>query len=625
MAAALGYLRILALAFVLASSSGCGHSEPPPVRVAPAAPRPPRAVVVESQAPLSLPHDLVLAGRWRNPKALLEKLAEWGGRDLSLEQWLRARVGQPDHPVDLTSPIELLVVLDRRSEPPALAWALSVGVVASLGDVAKSSAEPASPKDISSPSGLACAEATSLGPTRLRMVCAPSDDALARLLPHATRALPLASLADADVAFTLRAQPLADVHDKTIHALLSAWLSEAWGVPSVNKRFDAQWAGVVSGLTRELRDLAADLDGSSIEFSLRAGEEALELAMLAPAAAGRSVLGQLIVGTGASGLAPAEFWHAHEASEDAGFIWAFESAPLAQVREPLAALLGTVLDFRGVPDRLQQQARELLETLPLPRGPVVHASGRLPARRGGRYARPSWLDELGWQMYSVRGSFDEYRFYVSALVKAFNDPILGPQFGRLLRAAFGPRWVPARMRQRRLSHGGQLPKDSFGLEVTFAAPRVELTERDLASAGPEREAPPTLHVVFVPDEDGVKIAWGADENFLMSLVSEPRKATLSATLASRAGLGSLHAHRTLAGGFYSLAAFEEDRRSSVRDVPLWDADARPVANAPHRGSSPIVYSLSQPSDAPELLLTVRLARGTIEDLFYLAAAGVRTN
>jgi hypothetical protein len=181
------------------------------------------------------------------------------------------------------------------------------------------------------------------------------------------------------------------------------------------------------------------------------------------------------------------------------------------------------------------------------------------------------------------------------------------------------------MRQRRLSHGGQLPKDSFGLEVTFAVPRAELTERDLASAGPERDAPPTLHVLFAPDEDGVKIAWGADENFLMSLVSEPRSATSSTTLASRPGLGSLHEHRTLAGGFYSLAAFEEGSPSSAGSLGFWDGQATSVANAPHRGLSPIIYSLSQPSDAQKLLLTVRLGRGTIEDLFFLAAADARTN
>lgn len=626
MAAPSGHFKTLIL--VAASWCGCGHSEPLPVRVAPP-PAPPAAprVVADTQAPLSLPHDLVLAGRWRNPTALLGKLSEWGGGDLSLEHWLRARLAQPVHPVDLDSPIELLVVLDRRSEPPALTWALSLGVDAARGGAAQARSVHASPRDVSSPIGLACAEATALGPDPLRMVCAPSDNALALLLPHATRALPLASLGDADVdsAFSLRAQPLADVDDQEIHNLLSAWLSEAWGLPSVNKRFDAQWAGLVSSLTRELRDLAADLDGSSIEFSLEAGKEALELAILAPAAAGRSTLGKLIRGNGASGLAPSEFWHAHEASEDAGFIWAFESTPLAEIRRPLAALLGTVLDFRGVPDRLQQQARELLETLPLPRGPVVHASGRLPAPRGGRPARPAWLDELGWQMYSVRGSFDEYRFYVSALVQAFNDPVLGAQLGRLLRGAFGPRWVPQRMRQHRLSHGGHLPKDSFGLDVTFVVPRVQLTERDLASAGSEREAPPTLHVVFVPDEDGVKIAWGADANFLMSLVSAPRSATLATTLANRAGLGSLHQDRTLAGGFYSLAALEEGSRSSVWGRALWDAEAMPVANAPHRGLSPIVYSLSQPSEAAKLQLTVRLTRGTIEDLFFLSAAQARAN
>jgi hypothetical protein len=361
---------------------------------------------------------------------------------------------------------------------------------------------------------------------------------------------------------------------------------------------------------------------------VRSEQQTLELSVLAPAAAGRSALGQLLVGSGATGIAPAEFWHAHEASEDAGFIWAFESTPLARLRQPVAALLGTLLDFRGVPERLARQARHLVDDLPLPRGPVIHASGRLPAPAATVAARAPWLDELGWQLFNVRGAFAEYRFYVAALVDAFNDPILGPQFGRLLRGALGPHWAPLRMKQRRPRYAAELPRDSFVLEVTLStaftgSPSTAPPGTDPEPYASARAAPlPTLFVVFAPDdEDGVKVAWGGDEAFLVTVVSQPQATQASATLASRAGLGSLHERRTLAGGFYSLAALAELDGSLLPRIGPWERRAKSVAEAPHRGLSPIVYTVSQHSAAATLSLSASLGRDTVEDLLFLISGG----
>src|SRR5688572_6615727 len=128
-------------------------------------------------ASLEMPGDLLLAGRWKNPSELLAQLAAWTGGAPSLEAWLRARLGEPSRPIDLTAPLELIVVLQREQEPPALGWALSVGLEPAAG------AASAEPIDVESTSGLSCAESRSLGPASARMVCAPSDDQLARLLP----------------------------------------------------------------------------------------------------------------------------------------------------------------------------------------------------------------------------------------------------------------------------------------------------------------------------------------------------------------------------------------------------------------------------------------------------------
>jgi hypothetical protein len=596
---------------------GCGPAPLPPQPPPPPAPARLTKKLDAALASLEMPSDLLLAGRWKNPSALLGQLESWSGGALSLESWLRTRLGEPSRPLDLTAPIEVIVVLEREHEPPTLGWALSVG----LEPLSGAARGPAAPTDVESPLGLSCAESQALGPASARMVCAPGDDQLVRLLPHATRALPLTPLGDASVAIALRAAPLAELDEQRLRGLAASWLAGIVGEARINDRFEAQWANLLDGVARELRYLAEDLDGASIELAPREKDQALELSLLAPAAAGRSALGQLVAGSGASGLAPEEFWQAHQASDGAGFLWAFQPAPLARVRAPLAALLGTLLDYRGVPNRLEQQARELVLYLPMPRGPVIHASGRLPPA-GPRDARAPWLEALGWQLYSVRGNFEEYQYYFGALAKAFNDPILGPQFGRLIRSGFGPSWVPVHMQQRR-PLTNELPRGSFVLEVAFAGPSTALVEDPPEGEPRAREvAPPApeLFAVFVPDDDGVRIAWGADERFLSSLLVQPGRTKASATLAARAGLGELNQHRILAGGFFSLAGLEELESSPLERLGLWSGQrnrhAKQIERAPHRGVSPIVYALSQPSEA-WLHLTTRLGRDTIEDLLFL--------
>jgi hypothetical protein len=603
-------------ALTLLGASACTHADPPPKAAAPPPPPPERLArqLEHSLAALSLPDDLVLAARWKAPEHALAQLEAWSGQTLNLGSWLEARLGRPSRPFDLSAPIELMAVFDRQQKPASLGWALSIGLRATNGATAE-------PRDVVSPLGLACAESKALGPAAARLVCAPSDDALARLLPHATRALPLAPVGQADLSVSLRGQPVAQLSDDELREVASAWLAQVVGIGHINDRFDAQWQGVIASVASELRFLAADLDGASVELALRPEEHALDLSFLAPAAAGRSTLGQLMTGSGASGLAPEEFWRAHDQSDGAGFSWAFVAAPIARTREPLGALLGTLLAYRGVPRRLIQQARDLVTYLPMPRGPVIHASGRLPPPKSERDARAPWLDALGWQLYSVRGNFTEYQYYIGALVKSFNDPVLGPQFARLVRSAVGPNWAPVHMEQRRPK--ADLPRGSFVWELTFAPPSALLAAAPeaLAEQAPEasgRTPAPnaSLFGVFVPDEDGVRLAFGADERFVSSLLVEPARAKASATLAGRAGLGSLNEHRILAGGFVSLAGLDvgDDGSSSVA--------AKQVASAPHRGASPIVYTLSQPSEA-WLHFTTRLDRDALEDLLFLFGDGAK--
>jgi hypothetical protein len=610
------------VSLALTALSACGSAErAPPQAPPPPAPERLSNELEKSLAALSLPEDLVLVGRWKHPNQLLAQLEAWWGGALPLDAWLRGWLGDPSRAFDLDAPIELIVVLDRSHELPALDWAVSVALASPEGATGSGG-----PKDVTSPSGFACAESKALGAAPARLVCAAADDQLARLLPHVTRALPLAPVGDADVALSLRTAPLATLDEPPLRALASDLLAHWFDGAHINARFDQQWANAVEAVADELRYLAEDLGGSSLEVSLGAREQALDVSILAPAAAGHSSLGQLTVGSGASGLAPAEFWEAPRGSDGAGFSWAWQATPLARLRDPLAALLGTVLDYRGVPHRLEQQARELVSYLPMPRGPVIHASGRLPPAAHPRDARAPWLEELGWQLYDVRGKFDEYHYYVGALARSFSDPILGAQLRRLTRSAFGPGWVPTRLLQRRPLASADLPRGSFVLQVSFPTPEppAQLSGEPGTTAANVGPAPPAAEwfIIFVPDEDGLRMAMGADERFLISLVAHPDRAKASTTLAGRAGLGSLNEHRILAGGFFSLAGLAEAKLGPLAPPRSWEGRIERLDSAPHRGLSPIVYALSQPSEA-WLHLTTRVGHDTLEDLLFVIGAVAR--
>lgn len=605
--------RAAAALWLALGANACEHPAPvvpPPPPPAPPPPPPPRV-----DTPLPLPADLLFAARWSEPAALLKQVQGWAGGELALELWLRGRVGRPSRPIDLQAPIEFFALWNGQSEPPALRWAVSFALAtANPADI------PRDPRAVDSPIGLSCAEAHALGAVPLRMVCSSSGAALQELLPAATRALPLAPLGSGKLSSTFHAGPLREVDDATLQARARGWLEAALGLQSLNERGSAQLAGIAHELSDELRNIADDFDGAQLELRPKPEEKQLELSLVAPRAAARSELMQLLIGTGAAGIAPADFWQLQLGSEDAGYLWAFNAVPLARLRGPFSALLGTLLDFRGLPDRLQQQGSWLIEHLPMPMGPIVHASGHLPASSDPRAAPAPWLRDIGWQALGFAGRFNEFDNWTDQLASAFNDPILGPQFGRLVRSAWGARWVPQHIK-RRHSLAASLPKGSFLLEVAFAAPREEppaaaAEEPVEASAHAAHSRVPTLYVLFVPDPDGVKVAWAADEKFLVSLASNPARRPLSATLAARGGLGVLHEQRTLMGGFSSLAAFAN---GNAERLGLGTELVAAVDVAPHRGLSPILYRVSQEAEIPALSIRASLGRETLEDLLFLIA------
>ncbi len=638
-------MRLLLGALALA---GC--ERPAPVAPAPAPVVPPPAPPPRADTPLELPEQAVLVGRWQKPSTLLRQVQAWAGGDLSLELLLRGRIARPSRPVDLDAPLEFLALWDGNVAQPGLHWALSLPLLAEAGSAGGARDWPA-PRDVPSPLGLSCAETPALGPVPLRLVCTSSGTALAQLLPIATRALPLAELGAGELSLRVHARPLRAIDDGTLRARTTYWLSSAFGLELLSRKGEAELASLAQLLSDELRNLADDFDGTTLELSLRGTEQRVELSLVAPRAAVRSELLQLLLGTGSAGIAPTDFWQLRYESDRAAYLWGWSAQPLARLRAPLAALLGSMLDFRGLPDRLTAQGRNLVERMPLPQSPIVLASGRLPPRREGRGAAPApWLGELGWGAYAFAGNFAEYDAWAEQLSEAFDDPVLASQLSRLVRSAGGERWVPRRI-ERRPPAVGRLPRGSFTLEVSFDEPAPAtsvakepaetpapgaLPEPPAAAAAQKRAGPPTLFVLCVPEAGGVKLAWGADEHFLAGVVAPVTAKTAPNTLAARAGLGALNQQRTLAGGFSSLAALSGTSGTAWPGFALLPglallsgilspAGAQPLTlpgafeQAPHRGESPILYQLTRGAERSALTLSASFGRDTWEDLLFLIA------
>jgi hypothetical protein len=566
------------------------------------------------RVPLELPANVVLLGRWRRPDLLLARAKGWSAEASALQSWLVERIGQARSPVDLASPIELMVTLEPAragaaddAHAPQLRWVVSLGL-SEAGQPPRSG--QAGPLDVVSPVGFQCAEARSMGSPGRRLVCASSADALGDLLPFATRSVPLAVLgepsdaAQGEINLSIAGGPLASLSDGVLGPLLAGWLSDGLGIIATNAALDGQFEAFSLSLANELRLLATDIDGALVRVA--PSDEGLELSLNVPSALRGSRLSRVVLGADSAGLAPVEFWSEPVASDAAGFLWSIDPGPLESARAPAARQLATLLEFRGLPQRLQLQANYLLETFPIPRGSIVHASGQLPDPRSGSEAQ--WPRTLGWAAYDIVGNFAEYRFFIAQLVKAFNDPILGPQFARLSRAALGPRWSFTSMKQRRPKRRRSLPRDSVILEVSVAAER-----------GPASGAPATpFFLLFVPDGDGLQIAWGGDEAFVVSLLSERQNAPRnSETLAGRAALGVLNERRAALGGFYSLAALGSAVSVVQVQWPSLGRLAYSVARAPHRGTYPIAYQLVRQSGASSLSLSAWLQLPVVEDLLFL--------
>ncbi len=599
-------LRMLgAVALAVAAAACAPPASQPPEQPAPPPPvlPPPRPTAGE---PLAVSADVIVLGRISDPGAALGQLGGWSVGAASIEVTLRSRLAATTVPVDLSKPFEWLVVAaPEAAELPRLRWAVSLALRSSPG-------QSTALGPVASPLGLHCEQRLALGSASHRVICSPSRQALQQTLPIALRAAPLAQLPANDVAVRFFPLPLPPEGRRARAQRIAEHLARRLGLETRNQAIDQALAQFSTLLEAEAESLQQDLRGALLRAALSApdgNERFLDVALDVPALAPHSLTLRSLLGEGADGLAPQEFWNFPIGAQSAGFSWASQPRQWASLRGPFARLVAGIFAFRGLPKRLQIRASHLVETFPLPPAPTAWAEGPWPASARGV---ESWLTGSGWKMASFGAGLSEIRYYVRKLVESYRDPIIGPQWGRLLRASFGRRATPVSLHQRDL--GGGVPRGSFELEIRFP-PQPPDAARNF----------PTLFVLFTPQpDDGFTMAWGADHRALVELLQPRSRVSALQTLAGRPGLGLLHRQRVYRGGFTSwLSLAHTPARDWLGDCNcdgglgalLARLPPRRVTEAPNGGLSPVIYLASAAPSGVSVF--ARLSQTVVQDLVYL--------
>jgi hypothetical protein len=584
--------------------------------------------VVAPLVRMPMPDNLLVMLRWRDPEALLTTLDAWspGMRSLAAPWW-QAWLASFSADIDPAGDVEALVVLDQTIDPPAPSWAISF---AQREPPRSRATAPAVALPARAPNGWMCEAALALGEAGRRWVCAASERELAALVPAATRAAPLWPASDGALTIRVDTRPLTRLDLTQLKRFVDEAQHRFWPIEVMNERITTKLGGFSDALRDELVFVLEDLDGTVIDLSPVSGEPALSLRVTSQATPTHSRLMRLMLGSGAVGLVPSSFWDVPKDSQRASFWWSFDARPLAELREPLGALLRLVLDFRGLSWRQQLQAQRLIENLPLPEAPLVLAHGqREPSSEAEQVAPMENAASLGagrWWLCQTGGDIAAYRRYGEELASAFGDPVLGAQLVRLLRSGFGEHWSLRSLKQRAPRHRGLVP-GSFVLELELKPARARAPGEDgyaPPAATPETTGPRRYLIVAAPDpaaplDGGLKLAWGDDEAFLTSILAGARGGLKRAdTLAARDGLSQLVRQRALMGGFSNIESWLSwFVPVAPANGPESRAEGAPGTKTPHGARTPILYSVAPHMNDQGFVFDAKLGREAVEDLKHL--------
>jgi len=642
----------LAGACVVASCGGGAFAPAPavPVQAVASAPLPPPPDL----RPAPDPSGLVVSGRLGRLAGLLATVHGWSSLPMpQSEQVTELLIGQAAGPlVDLDQPIDFAVASTGEGTHVRPLAAVSAGVKdVDAAKAALSQHYKLAPAEngallIQGPGGAgqedadgdgdegdhrACELAPAYGAASTRLVCGLDAKALSELGPWLTRTATRATSAS-DLHVDVRVQPV----KPAVSGLKRMFSVVAGGVLDVPAGMRGARDAAMS-VGSDLVDFVLDVDTLSLDVQL--SDAGVGMTTTTRFSASSSAFTRMVTAHADGGSpTPAAFWQLPGDTDSAAYYRGMDANDLVRVRDLALKLLDAKLADDGVKDADRKLLADALAKLPSV-APAVYASGvdldAVKRARGvvaalGSAPEASQEAEakrglaealLGWHLVEL----DEPSSRLAGALKEISAVWSRPGLVGTYRAKDKTGSAPA-IRAAPVPRGASLPKDTqhyvIDLPLAYGAPPAAQNPRapkpGAAKAGAKgRPKPLFVHALLTGDGPRTWLAIGGDEALLAAKLGG---AMVGGPANARPDLAFFKDARTGAAGFFTLrAGAVMTQQLAVLFSALGmgaDDSLEDVAHVPHKGETPIVYSLTAQAGGPptSVVATLQLPREAIEDV-----------
>jgi hypothetical protein len=654
------------LVAIMGTCMGAGCGGAPAAPQAPASSAAPIASAVmpapPDLGPVAAPPGLVVTGTVGKLGGSLATVGSWIQLPMpQSEQVTEALTGQPlGALVDLDQPIHLAVAVSgsgMRLQPligvsagirdvdaakAALAqrYKLVPGddgalIIQSLGHPPRGSDTPDDDRASDDEDPRAGEIAPAYGAPAMRLVCGWDAKSLAALGPWLTRGATRDRPPSADAHLELHMaalKPTIAAERKLLGVLLGSMLGGTPGGHGTGIR------ELLTAVANDVADFGNDLDTATLDLALSDPGAAATLTLNMSGAA--STIARLATANAdRNGPPPAAFWQMPGDADFAVFDRGVDPNAVARGRDLVLKVVTDALADDGVKDADRHALTDALGKLVSP-APMVFASGvdadvvrktlaalkALPdsadKAQAAEATRVATQALLGWRILEADEPAATRIDAMKALVKASTGASVVAAYGK---AADG--WV--HLKSAPMPKGVTLAAGAQ--RFTIEVPLVESAAHGASAKKPALPKPVAVDVFIVPDAARSWIGFGGDP----ALVASKLAAAMGGTgdgLRARPELAGFKDQALGAGGFLTGRGVAEmgeqiaalaggDAGGFVNGGDIFES----AAQAPHQGTTPILFSLTAPpaaAGAPatqtSAVMTVQLPRATVDDILVVA-------
>ncbi len=587
-------------------------AESDPTVVVPGSPG--ASIATGDLSPVPAPAELLAVGRVRSPAKLAEIAGTWANYPLDVAKLLDQEKPGISRVVKLDAPVEIILSLDPAApKEPVPFVVVSVGLV-SL-DAAVSFARDQGERVDEVRAGVYavgndCLVSSALGAAPARLVCGESQKDLDALAAYAARGLPSEPLADADLHFEMRAEPVRRLYGDQLRRGRTLFVPMVLNeLQQGDARFDRALADAVHALADELLALVEDLDALKITANVNPATGMATGSFHLAFRGSRSWVAATLADAGTRASTAPEIFFGLPV--DAGVAsWSIGANPkrFDAILSTGVELADGALGSKQVPPRVRTELVDLLRKIFVSGASSAYAgSSRRPddaaIKRLPEHEREVELMKAGFGWHVV-GVDEEPRRW-----KALLDQLARVATSRDLRAFGKKMGGPMDDLPTVKTRGARGLAGATTYEVVVP-PQERWTE-----GGKVKTKPISFFVVLAPD--GARTWMGAsfDEALVVSKLAATRKgAPSTGKLAAREGLDTLKSTKAISGGFFTLMSLVQGVGPLALAAERASVSIDQVFNSmPHHGETPM-FQFTRVDAGPTLTITTTVPKNVVQDL-----------